>query len=167
MRAFGFLIITLLIVTSCKTSSVTTGDAAEPYREDLSGLRLPLTVKKEESKVDSSLFISNVKPTGHIRTELDSINQLIIAKNKTQRIVDGYTIQIYTGVDREAATAAQDKAMNMDAALEPVIEYHQPTYKVKIGQYTDRLKAHQVFEYVKKEFPLALLIPERISVDYD
>lgn len=166
MRAAGLIIVTFLLAAGCKTSSVTT-TTAEAYQEDLSGLRLPIKQKTEEPKIDSSKFVTSGPPKGHLKSELDSINQLIIIKNKSQRFVDGYTIQIYTGINREEATTAQDQAMALDAALKPVIEYHQPTYKVKIGQYTDRLKAHQVYEYVKKTFPLALLIPERIGVDYD
>jgi hypothetical protein len=135
------------------------------YKEDLAYLRPSLS--EEIAEVPETPKLNNTLPTGHLKTELDSVNQIIISNNRAQRYVDGYTIQIYTGNDREAATEAMNKAMSIDPQLDPQIQYYQPSYKVKAGQYINRLEAHEVFERLKVEFPLALLIPERIRVDYD
>ena len=159
----GLLIIGLI---GCKTSSVTTS-SEEVYKEDLSYLRPSLSEEiVAEPEVEVPLPKAGL-PTGHLKTELDSVNQIIISNNRAQRYVDGYTIQIYTGNDREAATEAMNRAMSIDPQLDPQIQYYQPSYKVKAGQYINRLEAHEVFEKLKTEFPLALLIPERIRVNYD
>jgi hypothetical protein len=154
-----------LILIGCKASSVS-GPAVGAYSEDLSVLRP--TIKKTVAEEEVAKPVNNGKlPTAHIKAELDSVNQIIIANNKKQKYVDGFTVQIYTGNDRskadEAVTTAELSLLN----ITPTIEYYQPNYKVKVGQYTDRLEAHKIFEDLKQLFPLALLIPERIPVNYE
>lgn len=169
MRYTGIIIAFAAIsLAGCKTSSVTSSGTAV-YDEELGHLRPELDPlkKKEEDTVRASAPHEMVAYRGHIRAELDSVNRLIAAQNEEQRYVNGYTIQIYTGNSREEANEARLTAMTLDAALEPVISYHQPGYKVKVGSYSDRLEAHKVYQSLKDEFPLALLIPERIKIDYD
>ena len=170
MRYFGIIAIScLFVLLGCKSSRITTKAAPAEYAEELNHLRPDLTVSPGQDSVVllPSAGISSSNYPGNIKSELDSINRIIIARNAEQRYLDGFTIQIYTGNDRDAAYEARDKALLVDPSLDPVISYHQPGYKVKVGQYADRLQAHKVYTSLKTEFPLALLIPERIQVNYD
>lgn len=167
MRNPGIIALCLAFLISCKTSSVTS--TSFPYYENISRLRPDLN-KKEEKLKDTLIALNtttNARYTSDIKIELDSVNQIIIEHNKSQRFVDGYTIQIYTGADRQAANDARNRAASLFPELDPQISYAQPTYKVKVGQYVDHLEAYKVFESAKKEFPLALLIPERIIIRHD
>lgn len=169
MRNSGIIIFCLsLLVVGCKTSTVTRTSSA--YHEDLSGLR-PVLEDAKEDRRDTLTSPSTSSTTAtfsrHIKDELDSVNRIIIERNKAQNYANGYTVQIYTGGDRQAANDALSKADSLYPDLDPQISYMQPSYKVKVGQYVDRLEAHQVFEEIKKEFPFALLIPERIIIQYD
>lgn len=171
MRNTGILIISLIWFSGligCKSSSVSSKSVPTKYEEDLAYLRPELEEEEEVSEAES--FVEKdvtVNYVDNIKAELDSVNQLIIEKNKGEKYVNGFTIQIYTGNDRQAANEAKEKASLINPNLDPVITYHQPGYKVKAGQYLDRLRAHEVYESLKEEFPLALLIPERIKVNYD
>lgn len=162
------VIVCLCGLLGCKTSSVTKKTTPGEYAEDLSYLRPDLSteVTTDTAQVSQEIGVSTAY-AGNIKSELDSVNQIIIAKNEEQPYIDGFTIQIYTGNDRQAANEARSTALMIDPSLNPVISYHQPGYKVKVGQYTDRLKAHKVFTSLKEQFPLALLIPERIKLTYD
>lgn len=151
----------------CKTASVSTA-SSEPYREDLSMWRPDLTGRKPAEVTNTGTPDAQASsPTGGLKYELDSVNQIMTARNKLEHYVDGYTIQVYTGNDRQAATSAMQRVSEINPELNPQIQYDQPSYKVKAGQYIDKLKAHEVYENLKGEFPLALLIPERIRIDYD
>ncbi|MEQ8472099.1 MAG: SPOR domain-containing protein [Marinoscillum sp.] len=170
MRGSKLLIfVVALAAYACKTSSVsTTATTKEAYREDLSVLRPDLTDNSfDTTNIDSTKVIGYGPLTGHIKYELDSVNRIIIEQNKAKRFVDGFTIQVYTGSDRDVANDAVRKVNMINPELEPKIRYVQPSYKVKVGQYISRLEAHEIFESLKTEFPLALLIPERIPVNYD
>ena len=156
------------ILWSCKTNVVSTS-STDTYKEDLSVLRPDLSVNKKPESQSETITSANLNtiPDLSIKTELDSINKIIIQRNSEKKYIDGYTIQIYTGNDNEAAREAKELAMNLFPDLEPVISYNQPTFKVKVGSYQNRLEAHKVFQSLKEEFPYALLIPERIPIKYE
>ncbi len=166
----GYFLIVAGILTACKTSVVSTS-STDNYQEDLSVLRPDLADVIEAPKntqttaTTPSAQYSSVDMS--IAEELDSINKVIIQRNSEKKYVDGYTIQIYTGNDNEAAREAQEHSLEMFPELEPAISYNQPTFKVKVGSYHNRLEAHRVFESLKEEFPYALLIPERIPIKYE
>lgn len=166
----GYLILLAGIVTACKTSVVSTS-TTDNYQEDLSVLRpdLATVVRAPESSQPTSTTASTqyTSVDMSIAEELDSINRIIVQRNSEKKYVDGYTIQIYTGNDNEAAREAQEQTLLLFPELDPVISYNQPTFKVKVGSYHNRLEAHKVFESLKKEFPYALLIPERIPIKYE
>lgn len=173
MRGTRLLIIGLLAVLAygCKTSSVkktSSTDTREAYSEDLSVLRPEVADSKfDTTTIDSSSVAGYGPISGHIKYELDSVNSIITEQNRAKHYVDGFTIQVYTGNDRTAANDAVRRVNLINPDLDPKIRYVQPSYKVKVGQYISRLEAHEIFESLKDEFPLALLIPERIPVDYD
>lgn len=172
MRALRLIILVSLVavVNSCKTSSVISSDSStEAYREDLSVLRPELrSAKVDTIEIDSSKVMARTERiAGHIKMELDSVNQIIIEQNRARKFVDGFTIQVYTGTDRDKANEAVNTVRSMNPELEPKMRYVQPSYKVQVGQYISKLEAHAIYESLRDEFPLALLIPERIPVDYD
>ncbi|MEP0368774.1 MAG: SPOR domain-containing protein [Cyclobacteriaceae bacterium] len=158
----------MVMLWGCKTSNVTSS-SEDLYQEDLSGLRPELAPPLTDIPEDTSA--ADIKPASNmiagIKSELDSVNQIIIERNKSVRYVDGYTIQVYTGNNRDMASEARDLAISLDETLTPDISYYQPTYKVKVGQYTNRLEAHKTFESLKPHFPRAVVVPERIRVNYE
>ena len=165
-----YLILLAGVFTACKTSVVSTS-ATDNYQEDLSVLRPDLSaVAKAPENTTATTSTSATQYSSadmSITEELDSINRIIIQRNSEKEYVDGYTIQIYTGNDNEAAREAKEQTLLMFPELEPVITYNQPTFKVKVGSYHNRLEAHRVFQSLKEEFPYALLIPERIAIKYE
>lgn len=167
MRTSGLLIIGGMVwLAACKSASVPSASTA-PYQEDLAPLRPALTEITRTSEPGDPVIAKAIDPTISLKSELDSVSRIIVAMNLDQKYVDGYTIQIYSGSEREAAMQARDLALLVNPELKPEVSYHQPSYKVKAGQYTDRLEAHRIFSELKKEFPQAILIPERIVVQYD
>lgn len=158
----------IVALWGCKTSNVTSS-SKDLYQEDLSGLRPELVPAVANSPEDTSSVDTEQESStiAGIKAELDSINQIIIERNKSVRYIDGYTIQVYTGNNREMASEARDLVISLDETLTPDISYYQPTYKVKVGQYINRLEAHKTFESLKPHFPRAVVVPERIRVNYE
>jgi len=162
MRIDRLIIAFIVILASCKPVKVATS-SSEGYKEDLSVNR-PSLVSTPEEPVDNGAKEIEPAPkplVGHIKAEMDSINILIAQKNESIDYVGGFTIQVYTGLDRDEADQAYDLAMTLDQDLSPEITYRQPSYKVKVGHYTSRLEANEIFQSLKGYFPNALMIPER------
>ncbi len=159
--------ILLLLLAACKATQPATTTGV--YSEDLTYLRPELDLPIPVEQVEPVQLSTNesVEFPGNIREELDSINALIAERNKSVKFTEGYTIQIYTGNDRAAANQASSLSKQLFPDMEPIISYYQPSYRVKVGQFTNRLVAHEKFEAIKKSFPKALLIPERIRINND
>lgn len=159
------LIVLLLIFASCKTSTVPSASA--DYYEDLSHLRPGITNDKgvtEIPVVEDQPESVSVTFTKDITLEIDSISRMIIQENKEKVYWDGYTIQIYRGNSRSDAQSALEKARDLFPEYDPSIRYYQPTFRVKMGSYFDRVKANKAFQEVKEYFPSALLLPEKLKL---
>lgn len=154
----------MIALAGCKTTQTTTA-VTEPraaYKEDLSPWR-----PKIEAPDTTIVAEANIEPSGHIKMELDSINNMLIRENAKPRTEQGYTIQIYNGRSRDEATKALGKIRVAFPELESNITYFQPDFRVKSGKFLNRITAYETFEKVKDEFSEALLIPEKIKVNYD
>ena len=156
-----YLIGLLLLIQGCKTTSVTSS-SSDGYHENLSIHRPVLEDTTASIEIPDksipTISTTSIEREWSIEEELDSINRMIIQRNSQRKYVDGYTIQVYTGNDDQAANRAKEHVELMFPELEPVISYRQPTFKVKVGSYQSRLEAHKVFESLKQDFPLAVLI---------
>ncbi len=160
MRYSGIVI---ALMVACKAAPPATTLPA--YEEDLSVHRPAmdsLTLDSNDPKTEE--FVPLV---GHIKAELDSIVRVSVAENKEEKLVDGFVIQVYNGNSRDRANEVWRLIDRNFTDLSPKISYHQPNFRVKAGRFTDRLKAHRIFQQVKEEFPKALLVPERLSMTYE
>ncbi len=158
-------LIILALITSCKVATSTTSST---YTEDLSIHRSiqPIYTEKRIEKTEQvkELF---TPLEGHIKFELDSIMKISDAINKEGKYVDGYMIQVYSGTSRDNANTARFSVDKLFPELNWKVSYHQPTFRVRGGRFSDRLEAHRIYKAIKEQFPRALLIPERFFLQYE
>ena len=165
MYNFRRLVYTSLfyIWISCSSKRlVSTINNERDYFEDLSYIRS----QEERIIIDtaSSELISDTYKND-ISYELDSIIKIIKDENKSDRFLEGYTIQLYLGSDRIKAEEIEEKITEIDSLIFKNTVFTQPNYRVKIGQYTDRFKVNEEYQKFKKLFPNAIIIPERIKIN--
>ncbi len=166
MKQYPLFLLALMVwFYSCKPSQPIQDTN---YTEDLSIHRpdiAPLIETPEEQEV---IVQEPTKLTGHIGAEIDSVLSIIVAGNLEKQQWDGFTIQVYNGLNREEAFAVKKQVEEMELNLPVRLEYRQPNYKVKVGLYFDQLMAHADLITLKKEFSASLLIPEKIKLaDYE
>lgn len=141
--------------------------AKNGYQEDLSAHRIDYSITESpdaNTKSTAELPISgSIEPSADITEELDEKLVKIAEENKS-KLVSGYTIQVYTGSSRDAANNAKDLIYRVVPNARPQIQYIQPNYKVKVGKFVDRIEAQKIYMTLKEEFPSAMIIPERFSV---
>ena len=104
---------------------------------------------------------------GHIKAELDSISKISLEQKKQGKLLDGFVILVYSGNDRDAANNIRNQMYQNFSELKPKVSYHQPSFRVKAGQFEDRLEGTRICAEVKKEFSRALLVPERFRIVYE
>lgn len=170
MRILLTICVVLLLASGCKTAKqpqTTTQDGK--YSEDLSGLRPKVEEEvattnptPEKTKRDPKAY---VEPTHTVNKQLDAVLDSIDRINLTRKFIEGYTIQIYSGLKREDAMNAKKQLTTSIPKLESDLQYAQPNYRVKTGKYFTRLEAEKDFEKVKRYFPAAIVVPDKIAIN--
>jgi SPOR domain len=134
------------------------------YHEDLFALRPKIQENVDTAKQVNSMLKADFIPTYNVNRQvnlvLDSINRF----NLTRRLIDGFTIQIYSGQNKEEAMNTKKKVSADLPELNAELEYNQPKFRVRIGSYISRLEAQKDLLHLKRYFPNAILVPEKIQV---
>lgn len=170
MRIVNFFILYTIVagLSSCSSGTSASSSANKnAYQEDISFLREDYTLDEPEASANENTvelpITGTIDPQNDITTELDSKLERIAEENKS-KLVSGYTIQVYTGASRETANNAKDMVYRVVPDARPQIQYVQPNYKVKVGRFINRIEAQKTYTMLKKQFPSAMIIPERFSV---
>jgi hypothetical protein len=135
----------------------------KPYTEDLSKYRpkvSPDTARQvsvpQKAPVVPAQFTVNAK----VDAVLDSIDKI----NQLRKFIDGYTIQIYSGQNREEANLAKKTMAESAPDLRADLQFQAPKFRVKVGGYFTRLEAQKDLVRLKKLFPNTILVPEKILI---
>lgn len=194
MREYNrlFLIILWLFASACVTSTVikdggnssgtttTSGGSAttqspskknnKAYEEDLSIYR-PKFKSANESDIQSrdsqpvqaSKSAISDSPL-HVNKKLDAILDTIAIRNKSVKFTNGFRIQIYVGNDRKSADDAKIYTYQKYPEIFPYLSYQQPIYKVKIGDFLNRMDAERYYSDIKDLYPSAMILPDRVEI---
>src|SRR5690606_6975154 len=82
-------------------------------------------------------------------------------KNKT---VDGYRIQLFSGRSREEAMKISMEFREKYPTVNAHLNYQQPNFKVRVGDFPSRLDASRFFENIKSEYPTSFIINVRLNI---
>jgi len=152
-----------LITTSCVAQKPAKD---KPYQEDLSYLRPKFEMVADSLDTTAMVVESHpvVDPTINVNAQVDAVLDSIDRLNSTRKYLDGYTIQIYSGLSREEANNTKKKMVDMLPDLTSELQYIQPKFRVRVGDYFSRIEAQKDLIKLKRQFPNAILIPEKIPL---
>ncbi len=132
------------------------------YTEDLARYRPEAPpVEAQLPEVPTREKVPNVKPTNHITKPLAAVIDSI-AGYSARMPIDVYTVQVYTGRSREEANEIRQQIYRLLPGENPKLAYVQPNFKVRVGEYSSRIEANKTFTELRRHFPGAMLVPERI-----
>lgn len=128
------------------------------YSEDLSKVRptVDFNEKEFQLKKDSVVTIEhhdNAKVEEALEGYAEFVNKIECAR--------GYRIQIYLGRSESEVEEVKKKLKEIEGfeKAEVYVEY-RVDFRVKVGDYVERLRAHQDLIKLQKVFDKALLLPE-------
>lgn len=139
-------------------------DSKTYYHEDLYSLRPKFQDPVDTVQKNNSMIKMDVPVTHSVNAQVDPILDSINRFNLTRKFIDGYTIQIYSGQNREEAMNTKKKMVTEVTELNAELEYNQPKFRVRVGSYFSRLEAQKDLVRLKHFFPNAILVPEKILV---
>jgi hypothetical protein len=100
-------------------------------------------------------------------TETPSVKSTMIKVQEYQRlsrgVFQGYRIQIHFGQDRNAAGQVKNDFSGKFPYLPTYLVYQQPYFKVSVGDYRTKLEAVRCLNEIKKAYPGAFVIKEKIN----
>lgn len=170
-RILPFVLVALVMVTGCKPSRQAQKTASQDgkYSEDLSSLR----PKVEEQTVDNTATPDKIKrdPKAYVdaqftvNKQLDAVLDSIDRINLNRKFVEGYTIQVYSGTNKDDALNVKKQLTQSAPGLTSEVQYEQPNFKVRSGKYYTRLEAQKDFNQIKKFFPAAIVVPGQIGIN--
>jgi len=168
MKVRFLIALSILIVVGCKPTQQTQTTQGGKYSEDLSGVRPKVveaaenTTVPEKTKRDPKAY---VEPHFTVNKQLDAVLDSIDRINLTRKFVEGYTIQVYSGLKREDALNVRKQLTQSIPELDSELQYVQPNFRVKTGKYFTRLEAEKDYEQVRQNFPAAIVVPDKISIN--
>ena len=163
----------LLILLICGCAGKTPTRTASKYEEDLSSFRTNYQYQDQpqvvdtvgESNQDISQISDSLSTTLNIKPQIDLFLDTVAFNSRRKGFFQGFTIQVYTGNSRETANQAKSMVYKMLPDSFPQLLYQPPNFKVKVGKFYTRFDAQKTFSHLKREFPRAIVIPERILID--
>lgn len=163
---FYLLYSIFFLLTSCSSVAQKNAGSSKPYHEDLTKLRpkmeFPAEVKIKDTVKEVPLAVA---PTKNVNAQVDIVLDSIDRFNLTRKFIDGFTIQIYSGQKKDDAMNVIKKMKEEVPELNSnPIRYEQPKFKVTVGKYFTRLEAQSDLLVLKRKFPAASLVPEKIPL---
>ena len=160
-----FLVFVALATTAQRRERESKSKAPRPHQEDLTDLRLKFPEGSDSviRKSDAPKFVL-LPPTHSVHEKVNDVLDSIFVFNKTKMFVDGFTIQIYSGLKKEDAMNAKKKMVEEAGDLNSELKYQQPKWNVKTGSYFTRLEAQRDLHRLKRIFPAAILVPEKVAL---
>jgi len=160
-------ILVMIALSSCAAMSQK-HKHAETYFEDLSQVRP--SFKKQVDPATTTTQPPAKLPDGEVKFMYDitkSLNQKldsISSNNRKYVSAQGYRILVYTGSSSEEALKIKQQVYSYSSDLNVYSQYKQPSFRVKIGDFADRIEASYVLNELKEHFPNAMIVPDQINL---
>jgi len=152
---FGFFVFLLVAKPCIWAQSGSLTPAFDPELERL----LPTFTPTSDMPIPGPSVKADVQTKMRAQYLTDSLAEI----NKKLKYLPGYRIQLYSGTSKEELDAIKERIYRKMPNADVYTTYKQPTYKLKLGDYTDRLEAYRIINKVLKyEFPGAIVVQENI-----
>ena len=157
----------LLIIALSVVSLGSYAQKNKPVQEDLASIRPHFN---PPANVDTLHYSGNpvknvpvVKPVMTVNQKVDFVLDSIDKLNLTRKVVSGYTILVYSGLNREEAGDTRQR-LQTELGMRAEMQYMQPKWRVRVGSYYTSLDAQKDLLRVRRTFRNATLVPESIPL---
>lgn len=125
----------------------------------------------QEIKKDSKNFANSEIPTYRfeesiwsVEAQLEKVLDSLADQSRKAKRIQGYRILIYSGNSREDATRSKELAYKSLSNADVYTSYLSPTFKVKLGDYYQKLDAFLVLKKIQVAFPMAVIVEEVVNL---
>ncbi|WP_053406483.1 SPOR domain-containing protein [Persicobacter sp. CCB-QB2] len=161
---FGFLLLIAACSPKTTPSSSNYQEDLSVYRPDYVQLKAEQKANREKEEVRKQTTTSTTFPvTNDITTGVE--NQLAhFAEANAGSNATKYTIQVYSGTSREEANEIKERVYEDFPSGNPKVTYKQPTYRVRVGDFYNRVDAYLTYEKLRRSFRRAIVVPYKVQL---
>lgn len=98
----------------------------------------------------------------------DSLAQLLVQKhiaiNSAKMTMPGFRVQIFSSGQRIPANETRSNFMRNYAGIPAYMLYHQPNFKIRIGDCRTRLEALKLLSQVQRDYPNAFVVKDEVKL---
>lgn len=136
------------------------------YQDDISQY-LPEIESQEKAEKDSDQIIQNqaLSVSFDARSKLNAVMDSMLVRNDSIRLIDGYTILVYSGNDEIQAGRVRNRLFDLVPDEEAQFSYKLPTYFVKVGQFFQQIEAQPLYKKITQYYPTASIVPEKFPLE--
>ena len=160
------LLVLMVVISSCASAQKqTTGsnEQVREYREYFPDFR-PRYEPVEEKSVATTTLPVFVQPKNDINKFLKEKLDSVYYYNSNICCADGFRVLIYVGTSSEEASTQRSYAYELLPLDRSYKEWRQPSFKVKVGDYVDKLEAYYAYAKLVKIFPSAIVVPDKVNI---
>ncbi|MFN8416709.1 MAG: SPOR domain-containing protein [Cytophagaceae bacterium] len=166
MNRYSYFIYGVMLVLSFSCAAQKNKNhATQNYKEDLSQVR-PTWEENVNNSNSNQNTNTNASANFPATTEDDAVvlNKKLdsIAANRTLQEISGYRILVYSGTSSDESSKVRKQIYQYDPNLSVYTDFKQPTFRVKVGNFTDRVQANYILNDLRKQFPNAMIVPDMI-----
>ncbi len=158
------LFIGLLMVFSCKA-----GDQSKSVNSS-SDKDLTKYMYKSKNKTAVVATPTQEKESMPVQFEkqvnatVNAVIDSMAVSNKRYQSASGYRIMVYSGSSSQESSDAKKAIYGWSTEYNVYVQYKQPAFRVKVGNFPDRIKAYDVLSDIIKLYPNAVIIPDQIEI---
>lgn len=165
----GSLLLSILLVLllgSCNLIKKTSSSSNEydAYQEDLGESRITFP-DLESQLAEEAKEVSSPGTALAVDADLQGALDRIKEGNRSEMYWSGFTVLVYSGVDRDLAFKTRNDLFNNFPTFKTDMQYQQPRYLVKVGKFSNRIEALSYYHQIKHQFPAARIIQDRFIRD--
>ncbi len=141
-------------------------DKDKMVEEDFSLIRPRFTIPPDTTHHYAGNPVKNVplvKPVMIVSEKVDAVLDSIDRINTVRKFIPGFTIQVYSGLNREEAGNARKRLLD-EMEMRADLQYIQPKFRVRVGYYFTAIDAQKDLVKLRKAFPNAILVPENVPI---
>jgi hypothetical protein len=118
-----------------------------------------LIFAQENTDTNSIQLKTNV--TVHKDNRIEELNKTF----STTFSLKGFRIQIYSGNKRQPANQARATFLKAHPKTKAHLNYDQPYYKVRVGDFRTKLEAFKYKNVIAHEFPNCFIVKDELDIN--
>jgi len=107
------------------------------------------------------------KSGGYVNITVPANVDALVSKhrhvNQNNDKMDGWRIQLIQATDRNIVYTTRGRFTNMYNKTEVYLDYKQPYFKLRVGNFKTRMEAYKFLKAIRDDFDRAFLVQEEIS----